>query len=223
MIRKLARSGRRPSPWPNSKEDPHAAAPRTVLVTDAGRGSALAIIRSLGRAGYRVVPGDSDRRSPGFRSRYADAPVVYPSPAEAPAAFVEGVVHAVREREIGLLIPVTDEAILPLSKANSRLPLGCRLATPDAEALQAVCDKHRTWELARQLDIPAPQTRLVHHVEEALDAATQLRWPVVLKPQVSRRLEDRGAVAAFRVAYANDRAGLEQQMRQFEGRCAVLL
>ena len=42
----------------------------TVLVTDAARGSAVAIIRSLGRAGWRVIAGDTDPASPGFRSRH---------------------------------------------------------------------------------------------------------------------------------------------------------
>jgi len=38
---------------------------RRVLVTDAGRGSAIAIIRSLGRSGLEVIAADADPRSPG--------------------------------------------------------------------------------------------------------------------------------------------------------------
>ena len=52
----------------------------SVLVTDAARGSALAIIRSLGRAGYRVVAADASPRALGFRSRFAHARVVTPPP-----------------------------------------------------------------------------------------------------------------------------------------------
>ena len=52
----------------------------TVLVTDAGRGSALAIIRSLGRRGYRVIAADCERESGGFRSRYAAETLLYPDP-----------------------------------------------------------------------------------------------------------------------------------------------
>ena len=43
----------------------------TILVTDTGRGSAISIIRSLGRKGWRVIAADSDPRSLGFQSRYA--------------------------------------------------------------------------------------------------------------------------------------------------------
>ena len=41
----------------------------TVLVTDAGRGSAISIIRALGRSKWRVIAADSDVKSLGFRSR----------------------------------------------------------------------------------------------------------------------------------------------------------
>ena len=41
----------------------------TVLVTDAGRGSAISIIRSLGRRGMSVVAADADPSSAGFSSR----------------------------------------------------------------------------------------------------------------------------------------------------------
>jgi hypothetical protein len=67
----------------------------TILVTDAGLGSSVWIIRSLGRQGWRVIAGDADRRSPGFRSRYAAERLVYPAPARRPADFVRRVLEAV--------------------------------------------------------------------------------------------------------------------------------
>ena len=53
--------------------------PQRVLVTDAGRTSALAVIRSLGRAGHTVGAADSGVRPTGARSRYASALAQYPS------------------------------------------------------------------------------------------------------------------------------------------------
>ena len=66
-----------------------------VLITDAGRGSAIAFTRSLGRRGVEVVAADEQRRSAGFASRYASARVRYPSPATDP----DGVVDAEFEEE----------------------------------------------------------------------------------------------------------------------------
>ena len=56
----------------------------TVLVTDGGRGSAIAIVRSLGQRGCRVVVADSDPHCLGFRSRYAVKRLVYPLPETSP-------------------------------------------------------------------------------------------------------------------------------------------
>ena len=54
---------------------------RRILVTDAARGAAVTIIRSLGRSGAEVIAADSEARSPGFYSRHAADRLRYPSPA----------------------------------------------------------------------------------------------------------------------------------------------
>jgi NAD(P)-dependent dehydrogenase (short-subunit alcohol dehydrogenase family) len=67
---------------PAARERPvTSAGERAVLVTDAGRGSGLAVIRSLGRAGWRVVAASDDPRALGFLSRHARERLVYPDPS----------------------------------------------------------------------------------------------------------------------------------------------
>ena len=39
---------------------------KTVLVTDASRGSAIVIIRSLAKSGWRIIAADSSEESLGF-------------------------------------------------------------------------------------------------------------------------------------------------------------
>src|SRR2546427_12019380 len=98
----------------------------TILVTDAGWGSAIAIIRSLGRRGWRVIAADSDHHSLGFRSRYARERLLYPSPETAPEEFITTLLQAAVERNIDLIIPVTDAVILPLSAARERFETICK-------------------------------------------------------------------------------------------------
>lgn len=194
-----------------------------VLVTDAGRGSAIAFIRSLGRKGWRVIAADSEPGSPGLRSRFAAEQLVYPDPREAPERFVETILQAVRSRGIDLIVPVTDEAILPLAGAREEFAGLCRLALPEPDALAVVTDKLKTLELAERVGVPAPRTRVVSTVDEALAAADELGWPVVLKPQASRIYREEAGVEAFKVTYAEDQNDLAARMRRFEGRCQVLL
>lgn len=199
------------------------ANPPTVLVTDAGRGSALSIIRSLGRSGWRVFAADSDSGSLGFRSRYAHERLRYPAPETAPRDMVSALLWAVQRWEIDLIIPVTDATILPLSEARTRFSGYCTLALPDGAALDVAIDKRKTIALAERLGVPVPRTCLVHSVREALDHVDMLGWPIVLKPQVSRLYRDQAAIEAFTVCYANDLDDLTQHMQRFAGRCPVLL
>ncbi len=194
----------------------------TVLVTDAGRGSALAFLRSLGRAGFQVIAADADPHSPGFRSLHAHARVVYPDPRRGPQRFALALRDAVRERGVQLVVPVTDETLLPLAEARKHFEGLCALAIPEPAALEVVADKWRTLEWAERLGVATPRTHLVRTSAEAVAAADDLRAPFVLKPRRSRLLHE-GGIEAFEVAYARDREELAAAMRGFEGRCDVLL
>jgi len=195
----------------------------TILVTDVGRGSAISIIRSLGRKGWRVIAADSDPRSLGFHSRYAHEQLLYPAPETAPHELVTTLFRAARDRGIDLIIPVTDAVILPLSEARARFDGICKLALPEMSALEVVTNKLKTVELAERLGVPAPRTCLVHTVQETYEKGLALGWPVVLKPQVSRLYRDGATIEAFSVCYAANPERLAEQMRRFEGRCPVLL
>jgi predicted ATP-grasp superfamily ATP-dependent carboligase len=193
-----------------------------VLVTDAGRGSAIAVIRSLGRRGIEVVAADHDPRSPGFRSRYATRRLVLPDPAVAPDAVVDVLQAEAAAGRVDLIVPVSDEIMLPLSQARERFAGLCELAIPAPDALARVGDKRATMELARSVGVPTPRTAVVATAAQALAAAPELGWPLVLKPMASRLYRD-GAVERFEVSYANGPDELAQRMAGLEGRCDVLL
>lgn len=199
------------------------SAPR-VIVTDADRGSAVSIIRSLGRRGAHVIAAGSIRRSPGFYSQYAAERLLYPQADLHPEQAVEVLHRAAVERGVDLIIPVTDDLVVPLSEARERFSGVCALAIAEPEALAATRDKSATLELARRLGVPAPRTAMVTTVAEARREAASLGWPVVLKPQASRVYgADEATLEALSVTYAGGFARLEERMRPFEGVCPVLL
>ena len=119
-------------------------------------------------------------------------------------------------------MPVSDEVLLPLSAARDRFAGVCALALPDAEALATVIDKGATLALARRLGVPAPRTALARGVGEALAAAPDLGWPVVVKPVASRVYRE-GAVEAFEVGYADGPRRLAEQIGRLTGRTPALL
>jgi predicted ATP-grasp superfamily ATP-dependent carboligase len=195
---------------------------RRALVTDAGRSSAISIIRSLGRRGWQVVAADASPASAGFASRYAAERLVHPDPAREPDAAVDVLLEAAAAHQIDLVVPVTDELVLPLAAARDRLPPGCALAVADDAGLAATGDKAATLGLARELGLPTPCTAVVRTQEEARAAAPGLGWPVVVKPARSRVRSEQG-IERFTVAYANDPDELAARMRAVGGRTEVLL
>jgi predicted ATP-grasp superfamily ATP-dependent carboligase len=170
-----------------------------------------------------VVAADSNPRSPGFLSRYAAERVVYPPPNVDGQATVAALARAASERRIDLVIPVGEGTVVLVSSARERFGDGTVLALPDAEAFETARDKLATVELAARLGVPTPRTILVRTADEAIRRAADLRWPVVLKPQASRKVLERGEMDAFGVEYAADRTALATHMAALEGRCAVLL
>lgn len=197
---------------------------RSVLVTDAGRGSAIAFLRSLGQKGWHVIAADSDRQSAGFRSRYTAERFVYPAPQRSPRAFVEGLHAFLRTRAVDLVLPVTDECIHPLAHARARFEGLTRLVIASDQALATVTDKSATLALARDLGVPVPGTQAVTTTEEARAAAARLRFPLVVKPAISRRYlpaEDR--IEAGPVSFARDLSELELRMDGLAGGQVVLL
>lgn len=200
-----------------------SAARRHVLVTDAGRGSAVAFIRSLGRRGWRVTAADSDPTSAGFRSRHATDRLLYPNPAEQPDAVVAAIRRTVLASGVDLVIPVTDEIGLPLAAARAAFAGHAILALPDPAALAATHDKVATLALAERLGVPIPPTRMVTSPEEASAAAGSLGYPLVLKPVASRQLLGDGTIGSYAVTYAGDEADLRRGMDLLDVGTSVIL
>ena len=196
----------------------------TVLVTDANRGSAIAIIRSLSRQGWRTIAADSDEQSLGFHSRYSSQTLVYPSPTRDAGSFTAAIVDTVVREQVDLVIPTTDEAILPLAQARKKFEGLCKVAIPDEDALQLVTEKDKTLALAKELGIPTPVTYTANTVEEALDVAHLVPWPMVLKAQRSRSLTGDGEVLQTgRVGYANNVKELTDEIQRLQPYGPVLI
>jgi predicted ATP-grasp superfamily ATP-dependent carboligase len=194
-----------------------------VLVTDAGRGSAIAVIRSLGRRGLDVIAADSEARSPGYCSRYVSGRLRYPPPQTDPEGAMTTLLAAARERRVDLVVPVAEAMVLLLSENRGRFAGVSALALPERDAYARTRDKLATLELARETGVPVPRTELVTTARDALGAASSLGWPVVVKPRSTSIFRDGRLVELYEVSYAETTAELEERMRRLDGRMDVLL
>lgn len=180
----------------------------TALVTDAERGSAVAIIRSLDAAGWRVIAAASDPRAPGLHSRSASATVVHASTAEDPDLAAKQIARAVEDHRCRLVFPVTDQMVRICRQAA--LPASTVVAAADPAAYAAASDKWQTVEAALRLGVPVPRSVLVRSTSELHAAAAELGWPVVLKPRWSVT-EHNGNLVRHDVVIADGPRDLEPQ------------
>ncbi|HET7550834.1 MAG TPA: ATP-grasp domain-containing protein [Gemmatimonadaceae bacterium] len=167
---------------------------RRILVTDGEQRSALALVRSLGRAGHSVFVCSASGRSLAGASRYSREEARVADPLRGGEGFAADVLELVDRWKIDVLIPVSEGALLALLPARARMG-DVALPFPDEATFRRICDKAELLSVAPRVGIAIPEQVRVETVSDArsLDPAA-IRYPVVLKP--SRSVGEGGATGA---------------------------
>jgi predicted ATP-grasp superfamily ATP-dependent carboligase len=181
-----------------------------VLVTDGSQRAALAVTRSLGRAGHEVMVGADRRRSLAGASRYCMESAVFPDALEEPAAFAAAVARSVREARIEIVLPITEAALLAL--LPGRESLGASLPWPSAEIVARSLNKEAVLETAARLGIAVPRGVTLDG-PDALSRLTAPVFPVAVKPIRSVQTAADGSRAKFGVQYARSAPELQELIR----------
>ena len=140
-----------------------------AIVVDVGFVNGLSAIRSLGRAGVRVYAVDHRTSALGFRSRYA-TPVFAPSPL----LDEDGFVAKVRDLGPAVVFCTHDEGLRAIARHRDELELRC----PFPRDLERIQRKRVQLDAARD----TPDTRFPGRAAEAVAAAHELGYPVLVKP-----------------------------------------
>ena len=157
------------------------SAPATVLVTDGEQRAALAVVRSLGRAGHRVIVASARRNSLAGWSRYAAHTVEVPDPLAAPEAFTASLIAAAQHWRPDVVLPMTDAALRSLLPVRREL-IGVIPFGP-ADVVRRAADKPEVLRLAETLGLHVPRQIVLTQPDEATDSAlASLSWPIVVKP-----------------------------------------
>lgn len=184
-----------------------------VLVTDGEQRAALAVVRSLGAAGYECLVASSQERCLAGASRFARETHRVPAPLLQPDAFRRAIRHLARERRADVLLPVTEAALRAVQSGGD--PGAVVVPFPPHDAVAAVSDKATVLAAARELGIPVPEQTVLLRAEdaEALRAAPPA-YPVAVKPARSVPAEPDGPRDAA-VRYAGDTPALRAALDQF--------
>jgi D-aspartate ligase len=149
-----------------------------AAVVDVGWVNGLAAIRSLGRAGVRVLAIDHRRSALGFRSKYAE-PLLAPDPFEDEHRFV----NVIRALGDVVVFPTHDNVLNAVAQYADDLE--ARTPFPSWDLLERVQSKRAQLEQAQAAGVDIPLQ----------DPGT---FPVVVKPDRSVEFKRRYKRQAFR-------------------------
>lgn len=189
--------------------------PCDVLVLDGDENQAVASVRDLARAGFRVAVGDCVRLPKASLSRHAMRRLRYRSPRTDAEGFIHDLLHAMRtDVAVGtVLLPMTEATTLAVSLNRETLArAGYRLVLAEHDDLLKAFDKHKSGQLAKSLGLLTPRELFVHD-EESLAQVRQFEHPVVIKAVSSNIAMSAGLVQSPRPSYSTNPSDTERHVR----------
>lgn len=193
-----------------------------ILVTDGNSRAALAITRSLGRAGHDVRVGANSPHSLAGSSKYCGSQVYYPDPDRSGPSFLEFIGDYVDHEAIDILLPVTDITTLTIGANRTSVPARCALPFPDIETVKTVADKAAMMALAERLGVDIPRSVTVGAASDTAAADHGLSFPLVIKPFKSRVATETGWIYTA-VSYAHDAEELRRTLSGLDQRIFPVL
>lgn len=175
-----------------------------VLILDAEFPNALAVLRSLGRAGCVCDLGSSVKTPICQYSRYANRIFNYPDPLLDKSGFIDFIIKLVQTTDYDLIIPMTERSVIPLTVSDRMNPWRKQLAIAPADGLAQVLDKSKTLNIAEALDIPVPFSSTIRSTQELLTIHSHLEYPVVLKPVRSVSNKEKSRQLSVNYAFNHD-------------------
>ncbi len=155
---------------------------QTGALVVGGEHPGLGVARSLGRRGIPVVVID-DQYSVSSFSRYVDHAVKVKDLRD-PERAVESLLEVGRRLDLKnwVLFPTRDETVAAVSRHRDELSSIFRVTTPGWDTIQWVWNKKNTYDLAKRLNIPCPET-FNPQTEEELEPLFE-KLPLAVKPAV---------------------------------------
>lgn len=186
-----------------------------VLVTYGWCRTAYLAVRALAARGHEVYSCSHLLPSMAAWSRFCRASAGVSDPFNSPELFVREVAALAKRWSIDVVMPGHEDALV-LREAEYLFPEQTRLACPGLEALRTGVNKVSITRLAQAVGVPVPETRFPGSVDEALDVAPSLDFPLVVKlahsnsakgVAVVRSLDELRTVLTVRFASAVEASG----------------
>jgi predicted ATP-grasp superfamily ATP-dependent carboligase len=170
-----------------------ASNPPRVLVTNAEERSMLAVCRSLHTAGYEVTATSSTALATAKWSRSCSRRLHVANPRKDADMFVEHLRRELARHSYATLICGGDSALFAVSQARDALQPLTDLGLPPRAVVTRALSRESLAQTAEQAGLASTLSIRCVDLEQALAAADELGFPVVLKSPEAASAEDRAA------------------------------
>ena len=162
----------------------------TVFCTNGMLSKTLAVVRSLGKQGLRVIVGEKIRYHASGFSKFCDKVLVYPDPQKQPEAYYEWLRETLIREKVDVLFPMDEDTMEIAVRHQEELRMICKLPVPSLDSYLVAADKANTLRLAMQTGVPCPQTvefqfGAESDLRELASRAKDMQFPLVIKPRHS--------------------------------------
>jgi predicted ATP-grasp superfamily ATP-dependent carboligase len=155
---------------------------RTVTVFDADLPPGVAFVRSLGRAGAPVRVRTPDARAAGRYSRFARHVDSCP-PVRRSDEFIGWLADEIAAGSVDLVAPTSDYVAFCVAAAAEKAGVeAAHVGHPEPDAVRECLFKDRFHAAMVRVGFPTPRWATPSTVDEAVAAAEDVGYPVVLKP-----------------------------------------
>lgn len=193
-----------------------------VLVTDGEQRAALAVVRSLGRAGYDVYSCAARAGSISAASRHCRGSGITADPLKAPELYATTIREWCRRWGIDVLLPITEASITALLPEMEEFH-GVRIPLPSCASFDAISNKAGLMRVAGRYGLNVPrQTEVGSRAELADLDVSKLEFPLVIKPARSVVGDSSGRRSVV-VRYAGSAAELHEHVRDLSDAAYPLL
>lgn len=115
------------------------------------------------------------------------------------STFADQLIEIVAKNGTDIILPIGN-AVISISKIKPKLEKSCKVLVEDYDKLIKFHDKSQTLQIASQLGVPHPATRILKNRYEIKTISSEIEYPVVLKAR-----KDTGAAGVW---YARDKSEL---------------
>lgn len=184
-----------------------------VVLLRCGLGS-LAVMRSLGSLGIKVIGVTEDADSITIRSKYCYRSYDFDF-SSFESDKLEKLLHEIAAQfdTKPILLATSDETGIFVAEAYERLAADYLIAQNSGPIVEQLANKMSMFDLAIANDVPVPMTVLPASVQEVRQYAKMFKFPVMLKGAMGNRLYEQ---SGMKMVAASSEEEMIERYRQLE-------